>query len=348
VQSGDVRLSALAAKRVYADEAERADSESDAAFWARLPDEDMDANQRALLRELLGARLPAGRVLDLCAGSKSPLPRAFTDQLTGLAGIGAAQAALAANALLDTAVEGDLNADPTLPFGDAEFDAVVCACGMPYLSRAAEVLTEARRVLAPEGILALSWTSQPCQAKAVAGWAARSEAEQVELVKASLLQLGFHPRSLRVDISGPTGGAKLVVVSGSPAEPPRGAPQDTVADSVDTGTLKKTLAKVSKRRRDEKRQKEQDEKPFRIVVVSPPPTTALEGVFKLPARTHNGDKIEVNGNRYVVSKLRMNYVYRGGRYRLDEKIVEVQQQGRFETNERLNSLVLQDTSAETQ
>jgi len=340
VKSGDVRRSNTAAPldgNYPPDEMRCTDSvTSDADFWSQTSDEDMDDIQRDLLRELLSARLPAGRILDMCAGSRSPLPRFFAEEMVG---VGAARSQLLANSALDSSVELDLNADPTLPFESQEFDAVVCACGIPYLLRLGEVLQEARRVLTDEGVLALSWTAGTKAGKVVEGWSSRSEADQVELVKARLLALGFHPSSLRVDISGLTGGAKLVLVSASPSPPPKKASADKVVDSVDTASLKKTLAKVSKKRKDEKRQRDQDEKPFKVIVVSPPPARALGGVFQLPPRTHNGDKIVVEGNRYVVSKLRFIYQFKGGRYQLDEKVIEVQSQRRFETNERLNSLV---------
>lgn len=44
-----------------------------------------------------------------------------------------------------------------LPFEDASFDAVVCAFGLGHFPEAERVIAEFRRVLAPQGAVALSW-----------------------------------------------------------------------------------------------------------------------------------------------------------------------------------------------
>ena len=42
----------------------------------------------------------------------------------------------------------DLNADPTLPFANADFDGVLCCVSIDYLTRPVEVLAEVARVMA--------------------------------------------------------------------------------------------------------------------------------------------------------------------------------------------------------
>ena len=83
----------------------------------------------------------AGRVLDLMSSWVSHLP-ARPEALTVL-GLNADE--LAANPMATTRVVHDLNADPTLPFTDAEFDAALCCVSIDYLIHPVEVLAETAR-----------------------------------------------------------------------------------------------------------------------------------------------------------------------------------------------------------
>lgn len=77
---------------------------------------------------------------------------------------------------------------------------------------------QARRVLDEKGILILSWTSDVRKGKVVKGWQDRTDTQQIEMVKKMLTSVGMHETTLRVDISGPTSGPKLYVISGSPTQ----------------------------------------------------------------------------------------------------------------------------------
>lgn len=167
--------------------------------------------------------------------------------------------------------------------------------------------------------------------------------EQVTLVKDLFAAIGLHEKSTRVDVSGPTDGDKVFVVSASPtAFKPKPGKANAIRDAVGPQELLSALKDKSKKRLDARRQKEHDEKPFRVKVVSPPPEELLPGVYNFHPRTHNGDKVQVGLDNYVVSRCISSYSYREGRYRLDEKILEVQKSSRYETNEKLNSLVTPD------
>lgn len=161
------------------------------------------------------------------------------------------------------------------------------------------------------------------------------------MVKDLFWGVGLNAQSLRVDVSGPTDGDKLFVVSTSPSPPQVKKPSATLAvrDAVGSNELLHALKDKSKKRLDARRQKEHDEKPFKVKVISPPPERMLDEVFHFHPRTHNGDKINVNGDQYVVSRTIASYTYRQGRYRLDSKVLEVQKTACYETNEKLNSLV---------
>ena len=166
--------------------------------------------------------------------------------------------------------------------------------------------------------------------------------EQLAMVKEAFVEVGMKQESLRVDVSGPTDGDKLFVVSASPSLPKAKEPAGQsfkVKDAVTPHQLLSALKDTSKKKRDARRQKEHDEQPFKIKVVSPPPETVLEGVYQLDPRTHNGDKVKLDGDSYVVSRRVSVYSYRQGRYRLDQKVLEVQKMARYETNQKLNSLV---------
>jgi hypothetical protein len=161
------------------------------------------------------------------------------------------------------------------------------------------------------------------------------------LVKDLFAAVGLHEKSMRVDVSGPTDGDKLFLVSASPSapQPKEVSKTNAVRDAVGPQELLSALKDKSKKRLDARRQKEHDEKPFRVKVVSPPPEELLPGVYSFHPRTHNGDKVQVGTDTYVVSRCISSYSYREGRYRLDEKVLEVQKSSRYETNEKLNSLV---------
>lgn len=75
---------------------------------------------------------------------------------------------------------------------------------------------------------------------------------------------------------------------------------------------------------------------FEVKIVTPPPHSL--GVHALPADTHNGDQIEVDGSDYVVSSLVLQWKLVGGRYQRDHNRLEVQHTGRYFLNLHLQSL----------
>ena len=107
-----------------------------------------------------------GDVLDLMSSWVSHLstpPRALT-----VLGLNAVE--LAANPVATARVVQDLNADPTLPFPDASFDAVLCCVSIDYLTAPVAVLREAARVLRPGAPVVLTFSNRLFPSKAVAGW----------------------------------------------------------------------------------------------------------------------------------------------------------------------------------
>ena len=105
-------------------------------------------------------------VLDLMSSWISHL-RSAPERLVVL-GMNAAE--LDANPMAAERVVRDLNADPTLPFDDACFDAVLCCVSVDYLVRPVEVLAEAARVLRPGAPAVLTFSNRCFPTKAVHGW----------------------------------------------------------------------------------------------------------------------------------------------------------------------------------
>ena len=118
------------------------------------------------------------RVLDLMSSWVSHLLTA-PDELVVL-GMNAAE--LAANPMATERVVRDLNTDPTLPFADHSFDAVLCCVSIDYLVRPVEVLAEAARVLRPGGTLVLTFSNRCFPTKAIHGWLSTDEAGRCAIV----------------------------------------------------------------------------------------------------------------------------------------------------------------------
>ncbi|MEX2552976.1 MAG: methyltransferase domain-containing protein, partial [Actinomycetota bacterium] len=105
------------------------------------------------LRKRYAELLPPGsRVLDLMSSWRSHLPGGLGEVI----GLGMNAEEMEDNPQLGSFVIHDLNKDPTLPFAEGAFDAVVCAVSVQYLTGPLEVFTECRRVLRPGGVCVVS------------------------------------------------------------------------------------------------------------------------------------------------------------------------------------------------
>jgi len=96
--------------------------------------------------------------------------------------LGMNAAELAANPAASRWVVHDVNADPTLPFGDAEFGAVTCCVSVDYLTRPVAVFREVGRVLVPGGLLVVTFSNRCFPSKAVHGWLANDDEGRVRIV----------------------------------------------------------------------------------------------------------------------------------------------------------------------
>jgi SAM-dependent methyltransferase len=130
-------------------------------------------------RELVPA---GGRVLDLMSSWVSHLPPDV--EYAHVCGLGMNAAELERNPQLKEHVVHDLNSDPTLPFPDGAFDAVLNSLSVQYLTRPVAVFAEVRRVLRPGGRYLVAFSHRLFPTKAVAGWQALEMDERARLVTA--------------------------------------------------------------------------------------------------------------------------------------------------------------------
>jgi SAM-dependent methyltransferase len=131
----------------------------------------------ALYRELIP---PGAAVLDLMSSWVSHLPDRV--EYARVAGLGMNRAELDENPRLTDRVVHDLNADPALPYGDREFDAVLNAVSIQYLTRPIEVFRSVRRVLKPGGLHLVAISHRMFPTKAVAIWQSIGNEERRGLV----------------------------------------------------------------------------------------------------------------------------------------------------------------------
>ncbi|MCF8031840.1 MAG: methyltransferase domain-containing protein [Desulfarculaceae bacterium] len=149
----------------------------------------LDSQASAHIAALYGELLqPGNRVLDLMAAYQSHLPAGL--ELGGVTGLGLNLDEMAANPALDGRVIHDLNAEPRLPFDDDSFDAVVCTASVEYLNQPREVFADLARVLAPGGVLAVTFSNRFFPPKAVRVWKELHDFEKMGLVLDYFLETG--------------------------------------------------------------------------------------------------------------------------------------------------------------
>jgi ubiquinone/menaquinone biosynthesis C-methylase UbiE len=104
--------------------------------------------------------------------------------------LGMNEVELKENPRLDAHVVQDLNDNPTLPFGDGEFDGVGCCVSIDYLTRPVEVLREVGRVLEVGSPTIISFSNRCFPDKAVAIWHQLDDKGHVQLVERYLQEAG--------------------------------------------------------------------------------------------------------------------------------------------------------------
>jgi SAM-dependent methyltransferase/FKBP-type peptidyl-prolyl cis-trans isomerase 2 len=158
---------------------ERDENDGDFYQAPRMVDH-LDRTATRQVEKLYARLIPTGaRVLDLMTSWKSHLDLA---EPASVAGLGMNADELAANPRLSERVVHDLNADPSLPFAEASFDAVVCTVSVEYLTRPFEVFAEVRRVLKPGGRFVVMLSNRYFPPKAIRIWTEMHPFERSGLV----------------------------------------------------------------------------------------------------------------------------------------------------------------------
>lgn len=191
---------------------QREDSSADRFFYEspRLVTHIDDATIEALTGLYRDTLPPGGRILDLMSSWVSHLPPEV--EYARVAGLGMNAEELRANPRLTDHAVCDLNADPTLPYEDASFDAVVCAVSVQYLTQPLAVFAEASRVLTPGGLCLVAFSHRMFPTKAIAIWKALGAEDRVRLVATYLALAGGLGEPLVIDRS-PSGADPLWAVA---------------------------------------------------------------------------------------------------------------------------------------
>ena len=98
-------------------------------------------------------------------------------------GLGMNEVELRRNERLDAFVVQNLNTNPRLPFGDAEFDGVGICVSIDHLTQPVEVLREVGRVLKADAPTIISFSNRCFPSKAVAVWHKLNERGRMQLVE---------------------------------------------------------------------------------------------------------------------------------------------------------------------
>ena len=131
---------------------------------------------------------PGGEILDLMSSWISHLPPEI--KYRRVVGLGMNEVELRRNERLDSYVVQNLNTNPQLPLGDAEFDGAGICVSIDYLTRPVEVLREVGRVLKVGAPLIISFSNRCFPTKAIAVWHQLDDRGRVLLVERYLQEAG--------------------------------------------------------------------------------------------------------------------------------------------------------------
>jgi hypothetical protein len=169
---------------------QRLDETPDTEFYrpSRLVNH-IDDGAIAAVTQLYREYFPAtGAILDLMSSWISHLPAEAV--YPRVAGLGMNAGELKTNPRLTEWVMHDLNADPQLPYGNAEFDGCGICVSIDYLTRPVEVLREVARILKTVAPLVITFSDRCFPTKAVRIWNELDGDGQLRLVAYYLEQAG--------------------------------------------------------------------------------------------------------------------------------------------------------------
>ncbi len=148
----------------------------------------IDSKAHENLLELYRKILPEkGKILDLMSSYQSHIPQNENIEVIGL---GLNEEEMKQNTRLNKYIIHDINKEPRLPFGDEEFDAVVCDLSIEYVTNPLELTWEIKRILKKNGIITLSFSNRYFPPKVIKLWIDLHEFERMGYVLELLLRTG--------------------------------------------------------------------------------------------------------------------------------------------------------------
>jgi SAM-dependent methyltransferase len=168
----------------------RADETPDEEFY-RAPRLVTHIDDRAItiVTQLYREFFPSGgEILDLMSSWVSHLPPEI--EYRRVIGLGMNEVELRRNKRLDSYVVQNLNTNPHLPFGDAEFDGVGICVSIDYLTQPVEVVREVGRVLKVGAPTIITFSNRCFPSKAIAIWHRLDDQGHMRLVEEYLREAG--------------------------------------------------------------------------------------------------------------------------------------------------------------
>jgi len=161
---------------------EREDESPDRLFYAaprllvHIDDRAIEAAGR-LYSEVLPKR---SALLDLMSSYRSHL--ADDLQWSRLAGLGLNEVELRENHQITDYTVHDLNANPRMPYTDAEFDGAVVTVSIQYMTRPVEIFRDVARVLKPGAPFVVTYSDRMFPTKAVRIWRSLDDRDRATLI----------------------------------------------------------------------------------------------------------------------------------------------------------------------
>jgi SAM-dependent methyltransferase len=163
----------------------------------------IDDGAIAKVGEIYARILPqGGRILDLMSSWRSHLPAHLRP--ASVVGVGMNRAEMLDNPALTEVVVHNLNRDPRMPLGDAEFDGAVVTVSIQYMTRPVEIFADVARVLHPGAPFVVTFSNRMFPTKAVAIWHHLSEWDRVQLVGRYFMDSERFEKMEVIDRSGPS------------------------------------------------------------------------------------------------------------------------------------------------
>tara|TARA_B100001971_G_scaffold116668_1_gene107443 strand:- start:201 stop:860 length:660 start_codon:yes stop_codon:yes gene_type:complete len=149
----------------------------------------IDEDAIATVSRIFQSFVPSGStVLDLMSSWRSHWPQGHPKER--LVGLGMNSEEMADNPDLDEYVVRDVNLDPTLPFEDESFDAVVITVSAQYLTSPVEVFQEVNRTLRPGGVFIVTFSNRMFPTKAVRIWRLANDQGRMNIVSSYMESAG--------------------------------------------------------------------------------------------------------------------------------------------------------------